>query len=512
MRLTTLTTHASCIEHILLLLALTCCIAAEDAQQQQQQQPQQQQQDKPEVKQPSYFVELTDSLCTTNALNHAALSECAHGHCAEGRASVGQIWPTSKTPLHVYTLRSGSWFATNRLPRLDYVETHEQHQLDINSTLYIDTSVPMQHILGFGVTLKFDKLVDAIAKRRDFERKYSLALRDLYADNDKGIGLKLLRLDLGQPGSLAGTDGKFDSVPLVLSTLDKALADAGASNVKLVLCFDESATDEATIIKTLARAAEASKSTLKTLSVFAIAFDKSLILTDQNNEQETNAINQLLGAKIFGSTKLSDAATLVDTIFAKQNHYSGLLIKSEKSLPYNMFDYVRNHLSNFTLVAHAADRTLPASLKYGDWHNAHNLAVEILNYIKHGANAFIDNDSIRNVFEVANNADENEIDGCIYNLRPSQATHFRGPMYYALGHFSQFVKPGSRLLQSRVETQPNMFNAQYAAFQADKDHIVAIVLNNNDHILPLRLAIDGMINTQINIEPKSFNSVVIKRD
>ena len=79
-----------------------------------------------------------------------------------------------------------------------------------------------------------------------------------------------------------------------------------------------------------------------------------------------------------------------------------------------------------------------------------------------------------------------------------------------MGHFSKYLVPGSRRLDAELSTQPNMFAADYMAFITPKKHIVTIVLNNNGHDLPFRLAIDKNIRIHVMLKSKSFNTFVIK--
>lgn len=84
-------------------------------------------------------------------------------------------------------------------------------------------------------------------------------------------------------------------------------------------------------------------------------------------------------------------------------------------------------------------------------------------------------------------------------------------MFYSISHFSRYLPKGTLLLETSLFTQPNMFAAQYSAFLTPSNDIVTIVLNDNDHLLPFRVSVDGVIKIYTGLKPKSFNTFVLRR-
>ncbi len=63
---------------------------------------------------------------------------------------------------------------------------------------------------------------------------------------------------------------------------------------------------------------------------------------------------------------------------------------------------------------------------------------------------------------------------------PSKNEYYRQPSFYALGHFSKFLPPGSVRIESTIKEKVNN-NALVGAFRTPHNATVIIAVNREDH-------------------------------
>ncbi|KHJ77613.1 hypothetical protein OESDEN_22767 [Oesophagostomum dentatum] len=74
---------------------------------------------------------------------------------------------------------------------------------------------------------------------------------------------------------------------------------------------------------------------------------------------------------------------------------------------------------------------------------------------------------------------ENTVDSPII-IDATKQEYYKQPMWYALGHFSKFVRPNSYRIQSSFETSPPAGIKEVAFMTADGTRVV--VLENTDSV------------------------------
>lgn len=428
--------------------------------------------------------ESQSNTCSTIDLNHSILVECKLSDCEGVNPKEAQIWPTNQEQVvHMYSSRSGDRFKLRQVENLNYIETIEQKWYDINTTFYVDTKEPRQQILGFGTSVD---LIEPIVFHEDAES--SSILRDLFAKGNSGIGLSILVVQV------TNDDLINEKIPRLLNDIDSVLKNRSITSTKLILALIDNITE----IEPLQILAKSLKS-LSSLELTAVAIRRTQTVVGSYvlPSSQVKSIFSIDNVFVYARS-LSEAIDLVDTLSPSKP--PGLLIKSEPSKPYDIVNHLTQSGEPKTIVTIGSDT--PYIEKFGDWQTAQHYAVEILKNFENGVNGFIETSSVVDLLA------KQTRDSSIYSPRGNYKLHFRGPIFYALGHFSRHVVPGSKLLTSRVFTQPNMFAAHYQAFLTPQNQVVAIVLNDNEHLLPFRLAVDERIITNIHLPPKSFNTIV----
>lgn len=440
-----------------------------------------------------------ETTCGTDELNHSILVECSRLKCTSGPSSgpSNVIWPSKSSQIvHIYSTRSGARFAQNILPNLNYEESGLERSLNINTTMYILTARNFstdRSVVGFGATLDTTKLLLSL-EEGSFERTHTLIIEDLIGESDSSGHLTILRLPM-RPDHVTN-----HNLTRLFDELDGQFAKLRSSErIKIVIDYKQFQKRNTVLFDAIRLFSDISVR-LRNSEIWALAIEQQ-DLNDTGGQLFEHIHKALPNVLILGSTKLRQAPYFVDHSFRPK--VQGLLLKSEPSTPYNILDYLRHADEKFTLLSIGTNR--PRTRDYGDWQNARDCAVELMNHLKHGSVGFIEEFSAVDVL-----GDPKELDSSIYSLHPSHMIHFKGPLFYAIGHFSRYLKAGSQQLNVNVFTQPNMFAAHYTAMLTPTGYVVAIVLNDNEHLLPFRLALDNKILVYAHIEAKSFNTFLIK--
>lgn len=440
-----------------------------------------------------WIPEGVESICNTDDLNHSKLVECKLTQCDSEPAERTKLLASESRGkfLHMVSSRNGDRFSSHLLDSLDYVQTNYEKSMDINTTFYVDTTRRHHKIHGFGTTIDLTSISD-----HNGDAKIQEIIKQLFAvQKTDGIQLSLLRIPISRETL---TEGR---VMRALNAVDEALSKSLGDGVrlKLVLTFEYW---PSTSIKDIEALESISLEGFKALECWAVAIP---CLPSQGVVSE--GLWDFIRDRCFGTKNMlvhvaiNKAAQCVKQMRPGVN---GLLIESDFESPYNSIDQVFKLRKDLGLISIGSPKTLIGD--YGNWQTAQHHAVEIMNHLKHDSLGFIEARSIVDVF-----ASEPAVqDGSIYKLGSGYETYFKGPLFYAMGHFSRHVVPGSIRLDAEISTQPNMFAADYMAFLTPKRDVVVVVLNDNEHDLPFRLAIDQRIRFHVMLQSKSFNTFVIK--
>lgn len=84
-------------------------------------------------------------------------------------------------------------------------------------------------------------------------------------------------------------------------------------------------------------------------------------------------------------------------------------------------------------------------------------------------------------------------------------------MFYAIGHFSRYITPGSIRLKTKLLSAPNMFDLHETAFLTPDNYIVQVVINANQHPVPFRVGLDKKTKLEVLLESKSFSTFILNR-
>lgn len=443
--------------------------------------------------QPNYWEQKL-STCTTEDLDHSNLIECGKQACD---VLGGQIWPLHREDvIHLSSSRSGDRFKLEKLRNLDYIMTAQEELLNINTTLRVETKSKKQKIYGIGASIDLAKFFS----NGSIDHSLGLILRDLLSSPKVGIQMVFLRIKL-QTDFVAR-----NNVVYVIKELDKLIEKISTQSnnqEKVQMIFTIDGMNKTQDIIEVLRVIMGGLEEANHLECWAITIDKDWLLSNPESNLFLSDIRDLLTPKnLMSLVNMKEAPSFIDRSFKSPTvSLDGLIIKAEFSSVYNILDYVRNSSNSLIIMSMGSD--WPKTSDYGDWENAKNNAIEIMNHFKHGSNGFLETYSTKNILP-----DTVPFDSLIYQL-PSG--YFRGPIFYSVGHFSLHVTPGSWVLDSQIATSPNMYAAHYMSFMTKySDYVVTIVINDNEHILPFQLVVDGRVVTQVNMKPKSFNSLVTK--
>lgn len=88
--------------------------------------------------------------------------------------------------------------------------------------------------------------------------------------------------------------------------------------------------------------------------------------------------------------------------------------------------------------------------------------------------------------------------------------YYKSPMFYAIGHFSHFIEPGSKRLDFRLANANYDQPFEAVGFHTPKGYIVIVVLNANQYPIQFKVIVDRRLIRVVQIRPNSFNTIVFK--
>lgn len=83
-------------------------------------------------------------------------------------------------------------------------------------------------------------------------------------------------------------------------------------------------------------------------------------------------------------------------------------------------------------------------------------------------------------------------------------------MFYAIGHLSRYIKPGSIRVKINFYSSPHMYASQYTAFVTPDNYLVVVVLNNNIGPMPVNIGINTRTKVESLLDTKSFNTFIFR--
>lgn len=447
--------------------------------------------------------DLSDETCSLEELDHSTLIECDRDSICKDRAT-GYANGRDEYAfdlVHIYSSRDGDRLKFEPLQPMNLIEGEFARSFNINTTLTVMVSpsdrLATRKVHGFGATLNLGHLLVSL-KDGSLSKTYKPLLNDFYSNS--GAKASMLRLVLSNETVASQEIGR------VIQAIDELLVDVMGPARKIELILDLGPLDWSAQVEESMRVLSESLGPVRAIDMLTLANNSQSFMSQKPNVDASDTKGTSMS--VDTARRVRSFQEAVGVVEGKElASIRTLVIETESPSSYDILDDVRRS-GNFTIITVTRPRARGSLL--GDWHNAKDYAVEMLNHLKHGVNGVIEPSSVLNL--LSEHASGNAHDASLYDLEPSShGTHLRGPMYYAMSHFSRYLPRGSRLLEIDLFTQPNMFAAHYAAFLDPSGRIVTIVLNDNDHMLPFRLSVDGKIMAYTVVKQKSFNTFVLKQ-
>lgn len=104
---------------------------------------------------------------------------------------------------------------------------------------------------------------------------------------------------------------------------------------------------------------------------------------------------------------------------------------------------------------------------------------------------------------------KNNLDSPII-VNTNRDEYYKSPMFYAIGHFSRFIEPGSRRLDFRLANARYDYPFEAVGFYTPKKYIVIVVLNANSCPVQFKIIVDRKLVRMVQIRANSFNTIVFK--
>ncbi|KAI5710715.1 hypothetical protein M8J76_013795 [Diaphorina citri] len=156
--------------------------------------------------------------------------------------------------------------------------------------------------------------------------------------------------------------------------------------------------------------------------------------------------------------------TVVDTVHKKYPRL--LLINTEASIGDKPWDLIKVQL--------------------GSWSRAEQYISDIIENLNHGLVAWLEWNLALNT-QGGTNWKNNFLDAPII-VNAAKDEFYKQPMFYAIGHFSRFIKPGSRVLKanSRSRTVEVL-----ATIDKDENHVVVVLFNSGNKNVDITISDHG---------------------
>lgn len=175
--------------------------------------------------------------------------------------------------------------------------------------------------------------------------------------------------------------------------------------------------------------------------------------------------------------------------------------------PYDNLVYATKRYPNKYLLATQSSNH--AQMKLGNWQYAENYATEIVKNLEFGSVGWIDFNMALNLEGGPCISDRFKSDASVV-VDPKRGIFYRNPMFYAIGHLSRYVRPGSIRVKIDFLNTANMFNRQYIAFVTPDNYLVVFLANNNIGPMPVNIAINKRTKVVTLLDTKSFNTFIFR--
>ncbi|XP_054153718.1 lysosomal acid glucosylceramidase-like [Oppia nitens] len=160
----------------------------------------------------------------------------------------------------------------------------------------------------------------------------------------------------------------------------------------------------------------------------------------------------------------------------------------------------------FILATEACEGWSPfetVKVSLGDWGRAETYAYDIITDLQHYTSGWIDWNLALDTTGGPNWA-KNFVDSPVI-VNSTANEYYRQPMFYSLAHFTKFLEPLSRRIQT---TDTGTDQLQTIAFVTPNQSVVVIVLNRLNDTIPLTLVDPELGSVETNVPPHSLQTYV----
>lgn len=527
-------------------------------------------------------------VCNQDLLDRSFVTQCGPSFCEpvldEEYKKVNE-WPTSKDEvIHIVSSRAGDRFKVNTYKAMDTTEFYyeESHP---NGTIFVDTKVKYQKILGFGSTF-----TDAsCANINDLPDNIRKKLIEDYFSTENGIGLNLIKIPIGS--------SKYSYTNYVLDQPDKHQIELSPYDTDLRIPIIKDAIEAAGKVKSRVKIIASSATappelkdnnrmvrggSLKqnkfdeyasylngfvaaykahNLKVWSLILSESPVTISSIRDANSTLDYNSMAMKPSETVKLIDSMSKIratqpeaekfrllilgddranipvwaDSVFESKNALNNVAgvaytCNNERFDPYDNLMYVTRRYPNKYLLA--SQSSINSPVKLGNWQYAENYGGEVVKNLEFGSVGWIDFNLALNLeggpsisdkfkgkfqlvhfplipFKITNLSPNYSADASIM-VDPKRGFYYRNPMFYAVGHLSRYVRPGSIRVKIDFYSSPHMYAAQHIAFITPDNYLVTFIMNNNIGPMPVNIGVDTRTKVETLLDTKSFNTFIFR--
>lgn len=143
----------------------------------------------------------------------------------------------------------------------------------------------------------------------------------------------------------------------------------------------------------------------------------------------------------------------------------------------------------------------------GSWTRAEKLIEVLMHALSHDISGYIDWNLMLNSTGGPGFDASSHLDACII-ANEDFTEVIKQPMFYAMAHFSKYIPPGSKKIQTNIRGAQSKFIESVAYLRPDKR--ISVILYNNHIDTAIDLDVNDMNkgSTTVHLKPKSLNTLV----
>uniref|UniRef100_T1K1B4 Glucosylceramidase n=2 Tax=Tetranychus urticae TaxID=32264 RepID=T1K1B4_TETUR len=166
------------------------------------------------------------------------------------------------------------------------------------------------------------------------------------------------------------------------------------------------------------------------------------------------------------------------------------------------------HPEYFLLSTEACEgfRSTEAHLTLGNWTRAENIAADVIEGLNNWSNGWVDWNLVLDENGGPNWAG-NWVDAFIF-VNDSAPEYYKQPMFYAFGHFSKFLRPGSTRVGHSISAGMVDENVKITTFLSPSNDLIFTLLNRNQKSIKLSIAGFDEKPFLFTFEPRSITTII----